>query len=61
MATKKVTHLHEYYMTCGQCDGDVWYIKMTQDASEIDGILCGNPECNNFVENPGLTFEVELD
>jgi len=60
---EKVTQLHEYYMTCGECDCDSWYIKMTNDQGAIDGIHCANPECDNFIENHelGLTIEVELD
>ena len=58
---EKVTQLHEYYMTCGDCDCDTWMIKMTNDQGGIEGILCANPECNNFVDNPDLGLIIEFE
>jgi len=57
MAT--VTKLHEYYMVC-DCGWDTWYVKM-EDEETIEGYLCANPECDNFIEYPNIIFEVELD
>ena len=57
-----MTNLHEFYLCCGECGADTWYIKMTgfdMENADIDGILCANPECDVFVENPGINFELE--
>jgi hypothetical protein len=47
-------------MVC-ECGWDTWYIKMEDDWETIEGYLCANPECENFVEYPQIVFEVDLD
>ena len=59
--TAQVTNLHDFYGVCSECGWDTWYMKMTPDKTMVDGFLCANPECDNFVDNDSLAVEIELD